>query len=46
MEKLFQEQVERVDRLMKIVEASDPYKVMSGLLFYDVLILHANQCGI
>jgi len=38
MEKYFQEQVERIDRLMKIVEASDPYKVMSGLLFYDVLI--------
>ena len=38
MEKFFQEQVERIDRLMKIVEASDPYKVMNGLLFCDVLV--------
>ena len=38
MEKCYQEQVERIDRLMKIVEASDPYKVMSGLSFYDVIV--------
>src|ERR1700752_277864 len=38
MEKFYQEQVERIDRLMKIVEASDPYKVMSGLSFYDVIV--------
>jgi hypothetical protein len=31
MEKFYQEQLERIDRLMKIVEASDPYKVISGL---------------
>jgi hypothetical protein len=30
MEKFYQEQGERIDRLMKIVEASDPHKVMSG----------------
>ena len=38
MEKFYQEQVERIDRLMKIVEASDPYKVISGLSFYDVIV--------
>jgi hypothetical protein len=38
MEKFYQEQVERIDRLMKIVEAGDPYKVMSGLSFYDVIV--------
>jgi hypothetical protein len=38
MEKYFQEQVERIDRLMKIVEANDPYTLMNGLLFYDVIV--------
>jgi len=38
MEKFYQEQVERIDRLMKIVEASDPYKVISGLSFYDIIV--------
>ena len=37
MEKFYQEQVERVDRLMKIVEA---------LSFYDIIVFTANQCGI
>ncbi|MFN7872003.1 MAG: hypothetical protein ACK5QQ_07380 [Cyanobacteriota bacterium] len=38
MEKFFQEQVERIDRLMKIVEANDPYTLMNGLLFYDIIV--------
>ncbi len=38
MEKFYQDQVERIDRLMKIVEADDPYKILNGLLFYDILI--------
>jgi len=46
MEKFYQEQVERIDRLMKIVETGDPYKVMSGLSFYDVIVFTANPCGI
>ena len=38
MEKIFQKQVKRIDRLMKIVETSDPHKVVGGLSFSDVLI--------
>jgi hypothetical protein len=38
MEKFYQEQVERIDRLMKVVEANDPYKVISGLSFYDIIV--------
>jgi hypothetical protein len=40
------EQVERIDRLMRIVEASDPYKVMSGLSFYDVIVFTMPINGI
>ena len=38
MEKCFQYQVERIDRLMKIVEADDPYHLASGLRAIDVMI--------
>lgn len=38
METVFQNQLERIDRLMRIVEADDPYEIMRGLSFYDVLI--------
>ena len=34
----FHEQLDRIDRLLAIVEANDPYKILSGLRFYDVLI--------
>jgi hypothetical protein len=35
---VYQDQVERIDRLMKVVEANDPYKVISGLSFYDIIV--------
>jgi hypothetical protein len=35
---LYQEQLARIDRLLLIIEADDPYKYFSGLLFYDILI--------
>lgn len=38
METCYRDQLDRVDRLMKIIEADDPYKHFSGLLFYDTLI--------
>jgi hypothetical protein len=28
---------------MKIIEASDPYKVMSGLSFYDVIVFTCQR---
>ena len=39
MEHSFREQLERVDRLMMIVEADDPHKWASGLLTIDVIML-------
>jgi len=43
MEKFYQEQVERIDRLMKIVEAGDPYKDCRSM---TLSCSHANPCGI
>ena len=38
MEHSFREQLERVDRLMTIVEADNPYKLATGLLTIDVIM--------
>lgn len=38
MEKCYQEQLGRIDRLMAIIEADNPHNIMRGLLFYDILI--------
>lgn len=43
MEKCFQYQVERIDRLMKIVEADDPYHLASGLRAIDVMIFSCQS---
>ena len=42
MEKSFIQQVERIDRLMRIVEADTPHDLASGLLTVDV-IMYACQ---
>lgn len=38
MEKSFRQQVERIDRLMRIVEADTPHKLAPGLLTVDVIM--------
>ena len=38
MEHLFQEQLERIDRLMEIIEADDPYNLIGAVTFYDCVI--------
>lgn len=38
MEKLYQDQVQRIDRLLRIIESDDPYRMASGLSFYDLVI--------
>jgi lysine/ornithine N-monooxygenase len=38
MEKYFQEQLARIDRLMAIVSAPDPYQLIGAISFYDIAI--------
>src|SRR4029079_16322548 len=38
MEKFHQEQLERIDRLLRIIESDNPYEMVSGLSFYDLVI--------
>ena len=38
MEKFFQEHIARIDRLMKIIEADNPYKMKGDLSFEDIII--------
>ena len=38
MEKCHQHQLARIDRLMKIVEADNPYELVKGLMTIDVMI--------
>ena len=43
MEKYHQEQLERIDRLMEIINADDPYPLIGTLRFYDIVIFTC-QC--
>lgn len=38
MENNFQDQLDRIDRLMEIVNEKNPYQKLSGLLFYDIIV--------
>jgi hypothetical protein len=38
VEKLFQEQVQRIDRLLRIIESDNPCESVSGISFYDLVI--------
>ena len=38
MEKYFQDQLERIDRLMEIIHAQDPYRLIGRLSFYDIVM--------
>lgn len=38
MEKFHQEQLQRIDRLLRIIESDNPYGIASGLSFYDLVI--------
>lgn len=43
MEQLHQDQVQRVDRLLRIIESDNPYSMASGLSFYDLVIFSCQS---
>ena len=43
MEKFWQEQLNRIDCLLRIINSEDPYKHISGLSFYDIVLFSCQN---